>query len=353
MWLRALILWLLPSLALAGTANLTWTAPTQTTGGQPLSGANALTGYRLYERCGSGAQSLVASPSANSLSATRTTPDGVTCGWQLSAVNAQGESVRTAEVTRLMEPGAPTNLVVTWAPTQGQGPPSMAAVLTGTPTAVVWASGSNPAGQSITIPSDATAVYMFWQYYLGSSGHGLASVTLAGDAPDQTFEVATAAGDQAATGVAVWYNPPTGSQTLDPAWDSIPSEGPTTIVAYVKDGDTTAWRDADAANETGGTACSVTLTTESGDLVLKFDSKDGAAPANTSGWTSAQTTTNGGDGSRLAYISASGSTQAAPSEDEAYSSIVAVSIPAGAGGSASLPPQHQNVRVAVARAAFH
>lgn len=207
----------------------------------------------------------------------------------------------------------------------------MAATLTGTPVAVVWASGSNPAGQSITIPADATAVYMFWTYYTSADGNGLSSVTLNSVSPDQTFEIPTAATDQGGTGVAVWYNPATGSQTLDPAWDASPTEGPVAIVAFVKDGDTTAWRDADADNQDGSTACSVTLTTVSGDLVLKFDQRYDTSnnpPSLSSGWTNGATTDNNSEHARLSYISATGTTQACNSEDEAYSTVVAVSIPA-------------------------
>lgn len=221
----------------------------------------------------------------------------------------------------------------------------MAATLTGTPVAVVWAAGINPAGQSVTIPSDATAVYMFWAYDgVDANGHGLASATLGGVSPSQTFEVATGTGFLPATGVAAWYNPSTGSQTLDPAWDIAPVEGPVTIVAFVKGGDTSGWRDADAARATGSTAVSVTLTTAVGDLVLKFDQRfdtNENPPLLSSGWTNGQTTGNVDEGARLSYISATGTTQVCASENEDYSSIVAISIPefsGGGGGDVQLPP---------------
>lgn len=214
----------------------------------------------------------------------------------------------------------------------------MAAVLTGTPVAVTWAAGIDPAGQSITIPADATAVYMFWTFFHGTAGSGLASATLNGNAPDQTFEIANGGTDLTATGVAVWYNPATGSQTLDPAWDIAPTEGPTTIVAFVKDGDTTAWRDADAAQGTGGGAVAVTLTTVAGDLVLALDQKYGAtAPTAMGGsWTSAQTATNNSESCRLSYITAAGTTEVCTSQAVDYSTMVAISIPAGASGPATL-----------------
>jgi hypothetical protein len=224
----------------------------------------------------------------------------------------------------------------------------MAAVLTGTPVAVAWAAGINPAGQSITIPADATAVYMFWAYAVGAAGHGLASATLNGASPSQTYEIASQATYEPTTGVAVWYNPSTGSQTLDPAWDIAPEEGPSTIVVFVKDGDTTAWRDADAAQGNGVGAVTVTLTTVSGDLVIKFDQRyngnTAGAPALSSGWTNGQTQTNGVESSRASYISATGTTQVCNSENEDYSSIVAIAIgpSAGGGGGGTQPPRSMN-----------
>lgn len=228
----------------------------------------------------------------------------------------------------------------------------MAAVLTGTPVAVTWAAGANPAGQSITIPSDATAVYMFWSFYTSADGNGLASVTLAGNAPAQTFEIPTAAVDQTGTGVAAWYNPATGSQTLDPAWDAAPEEGATCIVVFVKDGDTTAWRDADADNQDSTTACTVTLTTVSGDLVLKFDQRfSGTTPPSlSSGWTNGQTHNNNSESARLSYISATGTTQVCDSEDDNYSSVCAISIPAAAAVTPH-PPRSLSVLTAVNRGA--
>ncbi|MGH7525934.1 MAG: hypothetical protein ACREMX_04455 [Gemmatimonadales bacterium] len=226
----------------------------------------------------------------------------------------------------------------------------MAASLTGTPTAITWAGGADPAGQSITIPADATAVYMFWSFWNSGNGHGLLSATLGGNSPNQTAEIATAGGDKTATGVAAWYNPATGSQTLDPAWDASPTEGSTCIVAYVKDGDTSAWRDADAAHNTSSTAVTVTLTTVSGDLVLKHDQKfGGTVPSTSAGWTSAQTQTNNQESARLSSISATGTTQVCDSEGEDFSSIVAISIPAAGAAAASLVRRPDPMQVHLTR----
>jgi len=208
----------------------------------------------------------------------------------------------------------------------------MAATLTGTPVAIVWGSGANPAGQSMTIPADCTAVYFFGEYYSDGAGT-FASATLAGNAPSQTFEVPQNANGSCGW-VAAWYNPPTGSQTLTVAFDDAPTEGPTSIVVFVKGGETSSWRDADGATNTsvaGTTTLSVTLTTVSGDLVLKFDSKfGGTVPPLSSGWTNAQTQTQGGHSARLSYISATGTSQVANAESEDYSVLVAISIPENA-----------------------
>jgi hypothetical protein len=224
----------------------------------------------------------------------------------------------------------------------------MAAVLTGTPVAVAWAAGINPAGQSITIPADATAVYMVWSFAVGANGHGLASATLNGASPNQTYEIAGTSSYDVATGVAVWYSPSTGSQTLDPAWDIAPEEGPSTIVFFTKDGNLTTWADVDAAHATGTTAVTVTLTTTSGDLVVKFDQRyngnTAGSPALSSGWTNGQTQTANVESSRLSYISATTTTQVCDSENEDYSSIVAIAIgpSAGGGGGGTQPPRSMN-----------
>jgi hypothetical protein len=215
----------------------------------------------------------------------------------------------------------------------------MAATLTGTPTAINWGGLASPAPQNVTIPSDATAVYAFAGGYSDGNENTLPTFTLAGAAPNQTVNKSGLGATLTSGGGAVWYNPPTGTQSLTISWsDGAIGNGPNCIVAYVKGGDTTSWRDADATNAPAADAVSVTLTTASGDLVLKFDQRVGsAAPALSAGWTNAQTQVNvGGDSARLSTISASGATQVCNAEDESYSLVVAVSIPA-APVAASLP----------------
>lgn len=230
----------------------------------------------------------------------------------------------------------------------------MAAVLTGTPVAVAWGSSQNPSGQSITIPSDATAVYMFWAGYdFVLDDAGLASSTLNSNAPSQSFELPTNVGSPAnyvGTGVCAWYNPSTGSQTLTVSWDAAFDEGPVCIVAFVAGGDTTSWRDVGADQDTGFNAVETIVATVADDLVIKFDQRyiSGGGgtdpPPLTSGWTNGQTQNNQqNEGARLSYISATGTTQTCTSENESSSTICAISIPAAAGGASEGPGWMQRV----------
>lgn len=214
------------------------------------------------------------------------------------------------------------NLFVGAAVAGGGGSPE----LTGTPATITWTTAQDPPGQSITIPSDATAVYMFWTFW-GTGGAGLASATLNSVSPNETHEIPVLDFEMAA-GVAAWYNPATGSRTLDVAWDS-GNDGPTTIVAFVKGGNTTAWRDADADQGDLTAAVSVTITTVADDLVLKMDARlaISSPPSLSSGWTNAQTHNNTSYSSRLSSIIATGTTQVCNSEDESSSTVCAISIP--------------------------
>jgi hypothetical protein len=205
----------------------------------------------------------------------------------------------------------------------------VAAEILGTPQAIVWNTDLDPAGQSVTVETGATAAYFMWATWpSGATGVGLASITLDGNAPDEILEIGEGAFDESATGVAVWFNPATGIKTLDLAWDDAPAEGPVSAFFCTVGGSTTASRDKDVAQGAAAAAVSVTLTTVSGDLVVKWDQRLSGTtpPANTAGWTSLLTQNNNSESARLASIVATGSTQVCPSEDENYSTIVAVAI---------------------------
>jgi hypothetical protein len=207
---------------------------------------------------------------------------------------------------------------------------------------VTWASGADPAAQNITIPSDATAVYLFWAYWASGTGTTISgSPTLGGESPDQGGTI-TGTDSTTPGGVHVWYNPPTGEQAIDIAWTNSPGAGPVCIVVYTKNGDTASWRDQDITQNTSpnDASISVTLTTEENDLVLKWDVHQwsgGIAPPLSSGWTNGQTASNNNLSARFSYISATGVEQLCEAESEFYSVLVALAISSAAASATALP----------------
>jgi len=193
-----------------------------------------------------------------------------------------------------------------------------------------WGFSADPTPQDITVPSDCTAMYMFTSSYSGNSGNGLSTATLEGVSVDEVSGV-TDTETTVSVSVAAWYNPGTGAnQTLDISWSAAcVTFGPSCIIVFVKDGDTTGWRDVDHEANTATTATSVTLTTVADDLVIKFDRKDLASPSLSSGWTNIVAGIEVDDGTRTSSIVATTTTQVCDSEDESYSGIVAISIPPG------------------------
>jgi len=201
--------------------------------------------------------------------------------------------------------------------------------LTGTPVEIVWASGSDPAAQNITIPSDATAVVVFVTLYIDATGEMVSSFTLNDVEVDENnhSEIGTDDSGLQGTSVSVWYNPSTGVQSLNPAWTDTPDEGPVCIVAFIKGVDTTGWRDVghdqgfDDAEET------VTIDTDTTDLVLRFEQRYSSLPDLESGWTSQQTTSNNSDTARLSTVNSPGAaTTTANGQDEFYSTLTVVSF---------------------------
>lgn len=97
---------LLSAIASAGTATISW---------DPATDGAAPTGYRLYERCGTAAEISVNLPLTPRSVQRTALPDGVTCYWQMTAYNADGESTRTGQVSKALPPALPlppTNVVV-------------------------------------------------------------------------------------------------------------------------------------------------------------------------------------------------------------------------------------------------
>ena len=213
----------------------------------------------------------------------------------------------------------------------------MAAVITGTPTALNWGTSATPASQNVTVPADATAVYFFWSYFKssGGDGAGLASVTMDGTVADAYYEFpVSSTNSTTGTGVAAWYNRGTGTKAIQPVWDVAPEEGPSSCVAFVKDGNLTAWTAALGDAKTGTNVPTCSLTTVAGDLVLKFNQSYSSVPGVTASWTDVlSVAANNGEAGRMTSISASGTSLTCDgAATYNYSTVVAVSIPAGGGG---------------------
>ena len=189
----------------------------------------------------------------------------------------------------------------------------------------------DPATQDITIPAETTAVYMFWSYWRNSeTGYGISTVTLEAVSPDENYDEKASNTTMNATGVAAWYSPGTGAaQTVDISWDDPPGEGPACLFVYVKGGNLSAARDIDTHQAATTGAVTVTVDSTATDLVLKFDQSYSTLPSLSSGWTNIATGSNNSHAFRLSSSESPGAaTTVCNSEDENYSSIVGISIPA-------------------------
>ncbi len=114
--------------------------------------------------------------------------------------------------------------------------------------------GSNtvtPANQNITVPADCTAVYFFGGGWDGTGVFGayFETISLGGNAPDQSYNPTQQIEQEQHRCIAAWYQggnlPGTGSQAFaidmsgnKGVWD----EGALGIFVFVKGGDLTAWR---------------------------------------------------------------------------------------------------------------
>lgn len=212
------------------------------------------------------------------------------------------------------------------------------AELTGTPVAITWASGASPASQNVTIPGDCTAVYVFTAWWTSTHNSSISTLTLNGNAADQTVELPTtnSGGERTGGGWRAFYNPATGSRALAITFSAAPEFGPTTIVVFVRNGDTSAWRDADSANGVADDPAEITLTTVSTDLVLKGEAQLFSSTTLQSGFTSAQTQDNENCSARVSYLTASGTSQFCDVTSPSYPLVAALSIPDGGGGGGSI-----------------
>lgn len=125
---RAIVLWLLSFPCWAGQANLNWAHPQSRVDGSAYTNP---AGYRIWYRCGTQQQSLLAEVPHTQSTYQHTAPDGETCHWALSAYDTNGlESAKSNEASKtfpsapVANPNAPVLIDITWAPV-----PQMAASL--------------------------------------------------------------------------------------------------------------------------------------------------------------------------------------------------------------------------------
>ena len=112
------LLAVLPTGVFAGTANLTWTAPTQNTDGSAIT--LPLT-YKVYGGVQGAAKAVLATVSTLGYT-DNAAPNGVTYCYQVSAVAGGQESAKTVEACKVMPPAVPnppTNLTITVAVVAG------------------------------------------------------------------------------------------------------------------------------------------------------------------------------------------------------------------------------------------
>ena len=208
----------------------------------------------------------------------------------------------------------------------------MAAIILGS-APLAWTTGTdNPGAIGVTIPVGTKLAVWFFAYFASAAGNASADATLDGASPILLHETLTAPTNRSATGLAIWRDPTPGSVNIDTAWDAVPTEGPTSAIAFIGG---SAWppRDWDSAANESGTANSVTLDTRIGDLVLMFDQHFNTGetiPSTPAGFTSLETIGALDEGARLSYRYADAVTQACTSQDPQYSTVAAVAISAGA-----------------------
>lgn len=134
------------------------------------------------------------------------------------------------------------------------------------------ASGST----SVTVPADCTAAIAFWAHFNALGTSTLSTKTLGGNAFTTESEIATKSPTATSVGVGVaslTNLPGTGSQTFAWAWSDSDArdEGGGIFIVWVKDVDTTSLvHHAQTGNSGGSTNLSVTVNTDTTDLLLAF-----------------------------------------------------------------------------------
>lgn len=181
---------------------------------------------------------------------------------------------------------------------------------------------------TVTVPEDCTAAYVFLGGNYSSSG-GYFTATLGGNAQDESIHTG---GSTSYTngGAVAFYNPPTGTQTLALTFAQSISMGMGGVIAYVKGGDTTGWRDADIDQQTSTTQCTATVSSSTTDLVLGLHTRITSYPGVPSGWTQVGSNVyyNSVRGLAAQCDSPGGTTTSHAGSYCNYSVVSAISIPA-------------------------
>lgn len=197
--------------------------------------------------------------------------------------------------------------------------------------ALTWDAGTaDPAAIGVTVPVGTKLAILFTAYFAAAAGNGISTATLNSVSRDLLHQTLTAPTNLSSTSIAIWKDPAPGSVNVDVSWSALPTEGPTSAIAFIGDSE---WplRDFDSAANESANANSVTLDTRVDDLVLMFDQHFNTAesiPATPAGFTSLETVGQVDEGARLSYRYATASTQACTSQDLQYSTVAAVSIAA-------------------------
>ena len=156
---------------------------------------------------------------------------------------------------------------------------------------------ADPTPVNIDIPVGTDAVYVFWSFYAVGAGHAIASATLNSVASDFDIDANNGSG-YSGHGVVVFFNPATGTKSLDLEWTVSPKsgEGPCVHCIYTEGYTQTAIA-ADADCNAGPSTLSVDSVTS--DTVIRCEAQYASTPASETGYTTIIASAINGYGQRI------------------------------------------------------
>lgn len=210
---------------------------------------------------------------------------------------------------------------------------------------IVNGSAATSGSTAITVPADATAVVLFYNFWESGGDAGAQSFSIDGD-PFVLGDFTTTAGEAPAAGVYTLVNPSTGSQNLAWNWTAgnARTGGGGIYLVYVKGVDTADLvRDADTAGALTTGSVSLTLDSTSTDLVLAMGASYNANPEITSAASSlADNSTINSHRTDVDVMTAGASTTSVVVTGLAYSGSAAISLKNDEGGGpSSVAPQRR------------